>query len=92
MIDWINKSAKNESAWWNNIWVRTLPQSATVRAEVAHELAPRTAEELREALIAHGLPTSIYGFDKPQLTLDGPPVIEASAVAEPLAEAEPDEH
>jgi hypothetical protein len=53
-----------------------------VRAAVEHELAPRNVEELREALIAHGLPTSIYGYDKPQLTLDGPPVIEA---------AEPDE-
>jgi hypothetical protein len=85
LIAWINKSPKNESAWWNNIWVRTLPQSSTVRAEVQHELTPRTTEELAAALEAHGLPPMVFGFDKPVLelpsTLAGGPVLEGTATS-----------
>jgi hypothetical protein len=84
LIAWINKSPKNESAWWNNIWVRTLPQSATVRAEVQHELAPKSVDELRQALEAHGLPPAVFGYDAPRLelpgTLAGGPVLDAVAI------------
>jgi hypothetical protein len=71
LIKWINKSPKNESAWWNNIWVRTLPQSATIRADVQHELAPKSVEELREALEKHGLPSAVFGYDAPRIELPG---------------------
>jgi hypothetical protein len=84
LIAWINKSPKNESAWWNNIWVRTLPQSATVRAAIEHEITPQSAEELAAALERHGLPPIVFGYDAPRLdgpsTIHGPPAIDAVPV------------
>jgi hypothetical protein len=85
LIKWINKSPKNESAWWNNIWVRTLPQSATVRAEIEHNVA-LSGEELRKALIAHNLPLEVFGIDAPPL-IEAAPTIDAVPVEDDIAAA-----
>jgi hypothetical protein len=84
LIKWINKSEKNEAAWWNNIWVRTLPLSATVRSEIEHSVNLR-GEELTKALQAHGLPPEVYG-------VDAPPLIEGPTIDAVPIEPEPDEN
>jgi hypothetical protein len=80
LIAWINKSPKNESAWWNNIWPRIIPISASVRGEIEHNVNLR-GEELTKALQDHGLPPIVYGYD-------APPLIEAT----PTLDSEPDEN
>jgi hypothetical protein len=75
LAEWILKSPQNEYCWWSQIWPRTIPVSATVRNEVEHSIAPKTADELREALERHGLPPTVFGYDKP--LLNGPTTIDA---------------
>jgi hypothetical protein len=62
MIDWINKSSKNEAAWWNNIWARTIPQSASVNASIEHTI---DTSDLPKLLEANGLPSALLGRDMP---------------------------
>jgi hypothetical protein len=69
MIDWINKSPKNEAAWWNNIWARTIPQSASVNASIEHTI---DVNDLPRLLEANGLPPTIFGRDVP--VIDAEPV------------------
>ena len=67
MIDWINKSPKNEAAWWNNIWARTIPQSASVNAAIEHTI---DVTDLPRLLEANGLPSQLLGRDAPVLDLE----------------------
>jgi hypothetical protein len=83
LIAWINKSPKNESAWWNNIWPRIIPVSATVRGEVRgeFELTHRLeGEELKRALEEAGLPPSIFDAPVPVLDVE-PKLIELNVPA-----------
>jgi hypothetical protein len=68
LAEWILKSPRNEYAWWTVIWPRTIPLSATVKSEIEHTI--RTGKDLEQALRAHGLPTEVYGYDKPILDLE----------------------
>jgi hypothetical protein len=67
LIAWINKSPKNESAWWNNIWPRIIPVSATVRGEFEHTI---DVNDLPKLLEANGLPTQLLGRDAPVIDVE----------------------
>jgi hypothetical protein len=84
LVEWATKNDENLTIFWRDMWLKLLPLSATIRADVQHELAPKSAEELAAALERHGLPPAVFGFDKPVLELPGAlaggPVLDAVPV------------
>jgi hypothetical protein len=97
LVEWARSSPENTTTFWRDMWLKLLPLSATIRADVQHELAPKSAEELAAALEAHGLPALVFGLDKPVLelpgTLAGGPVLDAEPLerSRTVDEAEVDE-
>jgi hypothetical protein len=64
---------ENERIFWEKIYVRLLPLQVGVHAELQHRIDPG---DLAAALEQHGLPRSMFGYDRPSL-IEGAPLIEA---------------
>jgi hypothetical protein len=66
LADWIREDPVNEMLYWTRIYPRLLP--LTVQGSGLLELnVAIKGDELQQKLIEHGLPTSIYGMDRPPL-------------------------
>jgi hypothetical protein len=75
LAEWAKESELNEMLYWAKIYPRLLPltvQGSGLHGEIELNVAVNP-DELQAKLIEHGLPTSIYGMDRP--VLDAVPAI-----------------
>jgi hypothetical protein len=66
---WVKEEPQNEFAFWTQIYPRLLPlqvQGAGARGEIEVNVK-YSREELIKRLIERGLPTTLFGIDKPML-------------------------
>jgi hypothetical protein len=71
LIEWAKETPQNEYAFWIYLWPRLLPlqiAGSGERGEIEMNIK-LTAEELTKQLADRGLPTMIFGIDKPVLEL-----------------------
>jgi hypothetical protein len=69
LADWIREDPFHELLYWTKIYIRLAPlqvQGSGLHGEIELNVAIKP-EELHAKLIEHGLPTSIYGMDRPSL-------------------------
>ena len=68
---WVKEEPQNEFAFWTQIYPRLLPlqiQGAGARGEIEVNVK-LSREEMMKRLIERGLPTTLFGIDKPMLEL-----------------------
>jgi hypothetical protein len=66
---WVKEEPQNEFAFWTQIYPRLLPlqvQGAGARGEIEVNVK-YSREELIKRLIERGMPTTVFGIDKPML-------------------------
>ena len=71
LISWAMEDEINERLFWSSIWPRILPvqiQGMGARGEIEVDVK-YSREELIKRLIERGLPTTLFGIDKPMLEL-----------------------
>jgi hypothetical protein len=71
LIAWAMEDEINERLFWTSIWPRILPVQivgAGARGEIEVNVK-YSREELMKRLIERGLPTTVFGIDKPMLEL-----------------------
>lgn len=85
LIAWAKEDPLNERAFWTHIWPRLLPlqvQGTGAHGEI--ELNVRIKpEDLTKRLEERGLPSFVFGADKPVLELEAPR-IDGNGGAEPV--------
>jgi len=70
LVAWIKESEANESLFWTQIWPRLLPHASMPAASVEIELGLKIdPADLSRVLAERGLPTVVFGSDKPVLEL-----------------------
>jgi hypothetical protein len=84
LVAWVMESPENGRAFWTGIWPRLLPvrvEGSGERDEI--ELSAKIKpEELERRLEERGLPTFVFGIDKPTLEIE-PRRIEGNGSSEP---------
>ena len=72
LIEWAKESELNERLFWTTIWPRLLPLQVQGTGEHGElELNVKlSAEEFAQRLAERGLPTVVFGSDKPVLELE----------------------
>ena len=81
---WVKEEPQNEFAFWTQIYPRLLPlqiQGAGARGEIEVNVK-LSREEMMKRLIERGLPTTLFGIDKPVLELEAADRAGASSGAE----------
>src|SRR6516162_4192364 len=71
LISWAMEDEINERLFWSSIWPRILPlqiQGTGARGEIEVNVK-LSREEMMKRLIERGLPTTLFGIDKPVLEL-----------------------
>jgi len=71
LISWAMEDEINERLFWSSIWPRILPvqiQGMGARGEIEVNVK-LSREEMMKRLIERGLPTTLFGIDKPMLEL-----------------------
>ena len=71
LISWAMEDEINERLFWSSIWPRILPvqiQGMGARGEIEVNVK-LSREEMMKRLIERGLPTTMFGVDKPMLEL-----------------------
>jgi hypothetical protein len=82
LVEWCKESEINERLFWTTIWPRLLPlqiQGTGAHGELELELK-LSAEQLTQQLKDRGLPTMLFGADKPVQELE-PRRIEGNGAA-----------
>ena len=88
---WVKEEPQNEFAFWTQIYPRLLPlqvQGAGARGEIEVNVK-LSREEMMKRLIERGLPTTLFGIDKPVLELKAADRAGASSGASSGAEFAP---
>jgi hypothetical protein len=85
LVEWVKERPENEYAFWTSMYMRLLPvQVAGQGPRGAIELnVTIDADELGKRLEERGLPSVVFGADKPVLELEAQ---QPQLVAEPAAE------
>src|SRR4051812_33719121 len=69
LVAWIKEDALNERLFWSTMYIRLLPvrvQGTGEHGEIELDVKIKQ-EDLAKRLEARGLPTSVFGTDKPTL-------------------------
>jgi len=91
LISWAMEDEINERLFWSSIWPRILPvqiQGMGARGEIEVNVK-YSREEMMKRLIERGLPTTLFGIDKPVLELKAADRAGASSGASSGAEFAP---
>jgi len=70
LVAWVKESEANETLFWTQIWPRLLPHASmpalSVEIDLGREINPA---DLSRVLSERGLPSVLFGSDKPVLEL-----------------------
>jgi len=70
LVSWIKESDEHETLFWTQVWPRLLPHASMPGASIEVGLDLKiNPEDLVRELAEAGLPTVIFGADKPVLEL-----------------------
>jgi hypothetical protein len=72
LVEWIKESPQNEYAFWTNMLMRTMPvrvEGQGPHGEIEMNVTLR-GDDLTKQLEDRGLPTLMFGTDKPVLELE----------------------